>query len=196
MSNNIEFKDLWQKRTSEPPNLSEVYSLANKAKRQLLVKTILINIIYSLTAAFIIAIWVYYKPQLITTKIGISLTILAISLFILAQNSILPYLKKEKDNVNLNDYLLQLKSIRQKEIFMQTTMMNIYFILLTLGLLLYMYEYVAKTFLSLTLTYGITLAWIAFNWFYLRPKTIKKQQDKTNSLITKFEDLQKQLTEQ
>lgn len=195
MSNNIAFKDLWQKKISEPPNLSEVYSLANKAKRQLLIKTILINIIYGLTAAFIIAIWVYYKPEFLTTKIGICLTILAISSFVLAQNRILPYLKIEKNNINLNDYLLQLKNMRKKEMFMQTTMMNIYFVLLSLGILLYMYEYVAKTFLSISLTYGITLAWFAFNWFYLRPKTIKKQQAKTNLLIAKFEDLQKQLGE-
>jgi uncharacterized membrane protein YciS (DUF1049 family) len=196
MSNNIEFKDLWQKKTSEPPNLSEVYALANKAKKQLFIKTILINIIFGLTAAFIITIWVYYKPQLLTTKIGICLTILAISSFILAQNSILPFLKKEKDNFNLNDYLLQLKNIRKKEMFMQTTMMNIYFILLSLGILLYMYEYVEKTFLSIIFAYGITILWFAFNWFYLRPKTIKKQQEKSNLLITKFENLQKQLTEQ
>jgi hypothetical protein len=108
----------------------------------------------------------------------------------------MPYLKKEKDNVNLNDYLLQLKNMRQIEMFMQTTMMNIYFVLLTLGILLYMYEYVAKTFLSISIAYGITIAWFAFNWFYTRPKTIKKLQDKTNLLITKFEELQKQLSQQ
>ena len=196
MSNNIEFKDLWQKKICEPPNLSEVYYLANKVKRQLFIKTILINIILGSTAAFIIVIWIYYKPQLPTTQIGICLTILAIFSFVLAQNRILPHLKKEKDDVNLNDYLLKLKNIRQKEMFMQTTMMNLYFVLLSLGILLYMYEYVAKTFLSISLTYGITLAWFVFNWFYIRPKTIKKQQNKTNLVITKLENLQKQLTEQ
>lgn len=195
MSNHIAFKDLWQRKSAEPPSLSEIYGLAAKSKRGLLKKTMLINFIYGITAVFIIGIWLYYQPQLLTTKIGISVTIIAISSFVMAQNRMLPLLKKEADNVTLNDYLEQLKQIRQKELFMQTTMMNVYFVLLSIGILLYMYEYVAKNFLSISVTYGISIAWIAFNWFYLRPKTIKKEQNKTNSLIAKFENLQKQLGE-
>jgi len=196
MSNNIDFKDLWQKKISEPPALSELFSLASKLKRQLLIKTVLLNIVLLLTAAIIIGIWIYYKPQLITTKIGISLVIFAIFSFVFVQSRILPYLKNEKEILSLNEYLIQLKKLRQKELFIQTTMMNIYFILLALGVFLYMYEYVPKTLLSISLTYGITAAWFALNWFYIRPKGIKKQQEKTNSLIAKFEILQKQITEQ
>lgn len=85
MSTNIEFKDLWQKKVSEPLQLSQVYALANKAKRQLLVKTISINVILCLTAVFILAIWVYFKPKLVSTKIGICFTIIAISLLVLAE---------------------------------------------------------------------------------------------------------------
>jgi hypothetical protein len=43
------------------------------------------------------------------------------------------------------------------------------------------------------ITYAVTLAWIVFNWFYLRPKTIKKQQAKLDDLISKFERINKQL---
>lgn len=196
MSSKIELKDLWQKKISEPPKLAEVYSLANKAKRQTLLKTIFIIIILCLTAAFIISIWVYHQPQFLSTKIGICLTILAIASVVLVQIRMLPYLKKEKDNTSVNDYLNQLKNLRKKELFLQTTMMNFYFIILSLGVFLYMYEYVPKTFLSISLTYGITLAWFAFNWFYIRPKSIIKQQEKTNSLIAKLEDIQKQLKEE
>lgn len=195
MSNNIELKDLWQQKTGNPPDWREVYTLANKAKRQLLIKTILLNIVLLTTGILITAIWYYNKPQLLSTNIGICLTILAITTIVLAQTSMLPHLKKVKDHVNLNDYLVQLKTIRQKELFMQTTMMNVYFVLLSCGVLLYMYEYVPKTFLSITSTYGITMAWLAFNWFYLRPKSIQKQRKKTNELIAKFENLQKQLAE-
>jgi hypothetical protein len=37
------------------------------------------------------------------------------------------------------------------------------------------------------------LLWMIFNWFYIRPKQIKKQQDKINSLIEKFEEVNNQL---
>jgi len=194
-NNNITIEDLWQSKTSQIPNLSEIYNLADKAKRKLLFRTIIINVTYMLTTAFILAIWVNYNPKLLSTKIGICLSILAILSFVLAQNRMLPYLKKENDNINLNDYLIQLKELRKKEHFMQTTMLNIYFAMLSLGILLYMYEYVAKTPLSILLTYGPTIGWFVFNWFYLRPKTLKKQQIKTNELISKFENLQKQIAE-
>ena len=196
MSNNIDFKDLWQKKISEPPALSELVSLASKLKRQLFIRAILLNIVLLITAAIIIGIWLTYKPQFITTKIGICLVIFAIISFVFVQSRILPYLKKEKDILNLNEHLIQLKKMRQKELFIQTSMMNFYFFFLSLGIFLYMYEYVPKTLLSISLTYGITAAWFALNWFYIRPKGIKKQQEKTNSLIAKFENLQKQITEQ
>jgi hypothetical protein len=196
MSNNIDFKDLWQKKISEPPALSELVSLASKLKRQLLIRAILLNIVLLITAAIIIGIWLTYKPQFITTKIGICLVIFAIISFVFVQNRILPYLKKEKDILNLNEHLIQLKKMRKKELFIQTTMMNFYFFFLSLGIFLYMYEYAPKTLLSISLTYGITAAWFALNWFYIRPKGIKKQQEKTNSLIAKFENLQKQISEQ
>jgi hypothetical protein len=37
--------------------------------------------------------------------------------------------------------------------------------------------------------YGTTSIWILFNWFYLRPKQIKKQQSKLDEIIGKFEML-------
>jgi uncharacterized membrane protein YciS (DUF1049 family) len=43
--------------------------------------------------------------------------------------------------------------------------------------------------------YGITSIWILFNWFYLRPKQIKKQQSKLDEIIGKFKMLNEQLNE-
>jgi hypothetical protein len=77
---------------------------------------------------------------------------------------------------------------------MQTKMLGFYFITLSLGICLYMYEYISRmTNVGAFFSYLITLTWIGFNWFYLRPKTIKKQQTKLNELISKFETLNKQL---
>ncbi len=195
MNDNIDFKDLWQTKVTETPDIKEVYYLINKEKKRLLKRLIATNIIYFLTATYIMAIWVYYKPQLLSTKIGISVSILAISIFILAQNQMLPLLKKVNSSMTVSDYVDQFNKVQRKEKFLQTTMMNIYLVLLALGIFIYMYEYVAKTVVSVLLTYGITSGWFAFNWFYLRPKTIKKQQAKTNDLIAKLETFKNQLTD-
>lgn len=77
---------------------------------------------------------------------------------------------------------------------MHTTMLNVYFILLSAGIGLYMYEYTSRmTMLWGIFAYGITLAWILINWFCLRPKQIKKQQSKLDEIITKFKKLNQQL---
>jgi len=44
-------------------------------------------------------------------------------------------------------------------------------------------------------TYGITFIWISFNWVYLRPKLIKKQRAKLDTIISKFELVKNQLDE-
>ena len=87
MNTNIDFKDLWQQQKAVIPHVSSVYTLVNKTKRKLLLKLVFTNIALVLTSAFIIAIWIYYQPQLLTTKIGISLTIFAITLFSFELNS-------------------------------------------------------------------------------------------------------------
>jgi hypothetical protein len=72
-------------------------------------------------------------------------------------------------------------------------MLNLYFVILSAGICLYMYEYTARmTTAWAILAYTITSAWIIFNWLYTKPKTIKKQQSKLNDLITKFENISNQ----
>ena len=73
-------------------------------------------------------------------------------------------------------------------------MLSIYFVMLGLGIVLYMIEYtmMMTTFWAI-FAYTLTLAWIAFNWFFIRPRTIKKQQAKLDELIGKFSDISEQL---
>jgi hypothetical protein len=60
-----------------------------------------------------------------------------------------------------------------------------------------MFEYVLRmTLLDGLLTYGITGLWIAFNWFYLKPKIIKKQQQKLNDSIAALENMNNQFKEE
>jgi hypothetical protein len=74
--------------------------------------------------------------------------------------------------------------------------LNLYFILLSIGIGLYMYEYTSRMKpIWGIVTYGITFIWILFNWFYLRPKQINKQKAKLDTIISKFEMVSNQLDE-
>ncbi|MDN3677103.1 hypothetical protein QWY90_07235 [Flavobacterium paronense] len=196
MSDNINFKDLWAKQTSVVPNPDNLIAEIKKIKQYNFRKLILTNILLIATAIFIIFIWMRYQPQLLTTKIGIILIILAMAVFLFAYNNSYSLFKSDKNSQSNSDYLKDLLTIKAKQKFMETTILNLYFILLSTGIGLYMYEYTSrmKPIWGLA-TYGITFIWILFNWFYLRPKQINKQRAKLDTIISKFEIVNNQLDE-
>jgi hypothetical protein len=194
MATNIDFKNIWKQQTSSKPNLEELLGKLKKFRNQNLRRLIFANIGLITTSLLILFIWYRYQPQMITTKIGIVLVILAMVMFLFVYNKMFMVFYKIDQTQSNNEYLQSLYVVKSKQKFMQTTILNLYFIMLFLGICFYMYEYTSRMTLgSGILTYAVTFAWIAFNWFYLRPRTIKKQQGKLNELIDKFEEINNQL---
>ena len=196
MSANIDFKNLWKQQEAEQPELSDLMLLLRSYKNKGLKRLVLTNVLLVMTTVGLVLIWYYFQPQLITTKIGLITTILAMLIFVLAYNTLFKYYKSAPEFESNSAYLKNLITIKRKQKFMQTTMLQLYFMLLSLGVCLYLYEYVKlmPTVVGL-LVYALTLAWLAFNWFYLRPKTIRKQEKKLDILIKKFEMINRQLDE-
>lgn len=191
--NNIDFKDLWKKQTISQPDMKDLLERVNKFKKAALRSLWIINILLLATSAFIIFIWMYYQPQFISTKIGIIVTILVMMLYVFVYNKLLGEYKNIDSTQTNQEYLHKLIVIKKKQQFLQTKMMSFYFVFLTIGICLYMYEYASRmSLLGASFAYGITLLWMFFNWFYIRPKQIKKQQEKINSLIVKFEEINNQ----
>jgi hypothetical protein len=141
-----------------------------------------------------IFIWCYYQPQMITTKIGLMLMLIAIVGFLITTNQLFPLLAKTNNETDSHEFLEQMIRIKQKQEFLNKTMLSIYFIVLSVGLGLYFIEYAGRGDLVFQLcAYGITFAWIGFNWFYVRKRTVKKQQKAINDIITRLEEVNKQL---
>jgi Flp pilus assembly protein TadB len=195
-SNNIDFKDLWKKQTVNQPNIEDLMERLKQFKKAGLRSLWKTNILLFATSAFVIFIWYYYQPQFISTKIGIVLVILAMVMYVAVYNGLLRIYKDIDTTQTNQEYLQRLILIKRKQQFMQSTILSWYFVLLLSGICLYMYEYASRmTVLYALITYGVTLLWIGFNWFYLRPKQIKKQHAKINELIGKFEEVNSQLKE-
>lgn len=195
-NNNIDFKDLWKKQAVNKPNIEDVLVRLKQFKKASLRSLWRTNILLAATSAFIIFIWYRYQPEFISTKIGIILAILAMVMYVGVYNRVLSTFKNIDSTQTNQEYLQQLILIRKKQQYMQSKVLSWYFVLLMAGICLYMYEYASRmTVFYALITYGITLLWIAFNWFYIRPKQIAKQQDKINGLIEKFEAINHQLEE-
>ncbi|EFK36322.1 Uncharacterised protein [Chryseobacterium gleum] len=196
MDSNIDFKNIWKQQTSNKPNMEELLGKLKKFRNQNLRRLVFANIGLIATSLLILFIWYHYQPEMITTKIGIVLVVLGMVIFLLAYNKMFMVFYKIDQTQSNNEYLQNLYVVKNKQKFMQTTILNLYFIMLFLGICFYMYEYTSRMTLgSAILTYAVTSAWIAFNWFYLRPRTIKKQQGKLDELINKFEEINNQLKE-
>jgi membrane protein YdbS with pleckstrin-like domain len=196
METNIDFKKIWNTQKIKTPKVEILYAKANKLKSRSFLKLIVVNITLLLTITFIGFIWYYYQPELVTTKIGIIFTILAMLIFLLPYNKQFSLLSKTKTEPNNKEYLQQLIKLKEKQTFQQTTMLSIYFILLALGIGLYMFEYVSKMTITWgIITYAITILWFAINWFYVRPKAITKQNAKLNKLLGEFEKLNNQMND-
>lgn len=196
MDSNIDFKNIWKQQTSNKPNMEELLGKLKKFRNQNLRRLVFANIGLIATSLLILFIWYRYQPEMITTKIGIVLVVLGMVIFLLAYNKMFMVFYKIDQTQSNNEYLQNLYVVKNKQKFMQTTILNLYFIMLFLGICFYMYEYTSRmTPGSAILTYAVTSAWIAFNWFYLRPRTIKKQQGKLDELINKFEEINNQLKE-
>lgn len=195
-NNNIDFKDLWKKQAVNKPNIEDLLARLKQFKKASLRSLWRTNILLASTSAFIIFIWYRYQPEFISTKIGIILAILAMVMYVGVYNRVLSTFKNIDSTQTNQEYLHQLILIRKKQQYMQSKVLSWYFVLLMAGICLYMYEYASRmTVFYALITYGITLLWIVFNWFYIRPKQIAKQQDKINGLIEKFEAINHQLEE-
>lgn len=194
MDNTRDFTAIWQQQKVVQPNIDELQHKLNRFKKNNLKKLIISNILLVTTIVFVVLIWYKYQPQYLTTKIGIVLVILAMVIFLLNYNKQFSSLNKIDDTRTISDYLKSLTELKTKQKYIQSTMLSLYFIMLSSGIGLYMYEYTSiMTILWAIFAYGITLTWIGLSWFYIRPKIIKKQQAKLNELISKFEAVNNQL---
>jgi len=193
-NNNIDFKDLWKQQTVSPPNMEELLSKLKYFKKISMRKLIKTNVMLAATSIFTVFIWYTCQPELISTKIGIILMIFAMALYLFVYNKLAIFYKTIDENQSNSEYLQKLVFIKTKQQFLQSRVLSLYYILLGLGLCLYMYEYASRmTIFWGIFAYGISLGWIIFAWFYFRPKEIKKEQARVNALITKFEEVNSQL---
>lgn len=192
----INFNELWQSQAAAHSNPEEIIAKAENLQKSVRRKIVLGNLLLGATLVVIIGIVAFYKPAMLTSKIGTLLVIIGIVMQIVASGKMIPLVGKNNAATTSTDYLRQMLQIRKKQSFLQTTIMSLYFILLTVGIFLYMYEYTLRMQTSgMVLAYGITGLWFAFAWFYLRPKAIKKQQQQLNELIGNLEKMNRQMDE-
>lgn len=197
METNLDLKKIWCKQYIPTTDVKEVFKKIEIYKNSKRKKAVMLNVLLFFTILFILSIWIYFKPQFIRTKIGIVLTVIAMILVIFFNSKMKDTFSKINENQSNFDYLNNLKSIKIQENYLQTKIMSVYFVLLSLGIVLYIYEYLSmmKPIVQ-SVFYLALILWIGFNWFVLRPRIIKKNQRQINDLIGQLERIENQLVEE
>lgn len=192
---NIDFKKLWTDQSTPSPNVKELLKKIEQQRKQQYIRIIYFNVILAVTAVFILLVWIYFQPTLISTKAGILIIIVAMLIFGISYSKSLPILRKNiHETSNIKDFLTDLIALRKRQQFIQTTMLNIYFLLFSLGIGLYTYEYAIQMgALGGTIAYCVITCWIVLNWFLMRPWQIKRQEKMINGLIDNLTKVSKQL---
>ncbi len=192
-TSNLDLKGLWASQKIQSPDLAELHTKLDQYKKATRNHTLRASLALSVTGSFILFVWYYFQPELVTTKLGIVTIIGAIALYIFAINRLSSSFKTIDNSMSNQEYLDQLLVIKNKQRWLQTTVLNFYFLLLSTGLALYLFEYTWRMkFVWGVVTYSVTGAWVLVNWFYFRPKVIRKERAKLDQLIERVEKLKEQ----
>ena len=194
MDDNINLKAIWHNQETTMPDEEEIFAKATALKNEIRKNTIYLIILLTGAIPIILFIWLSSNLTMLTTKMGTCLVISSILLVNLNVTKLLTSSSNKSIATDNKTYLDELLKLKQQQHFIQTTVMNIYFASLSLGLALYLYEPTSRMEKNyMIFTYSATFAWVAFNWFYLRPKSIKKQRAKMNIIIEKLNSINNNL---
>jgi len=195
-TDNINFQDIWNKKSADIPNIQEIKSSADKYKKKQLRFTIWHIFSLSFTAVMIIFIWNVIDFKMFTTSLGIILILIALAMYIYLSSQNINVIRKINPSITNQEYLASLKKLQHQQIYMQTKGISIYYVLLTTGFAFYFYEFAMRmSTLGAILAYGLTFIWLAIAWFFLRPRQIKKQNAKISKVIDSLEWIEKDLDE-
>jgi hypothetical protein len=189
-----DIREIWATaKTSELPNLNEV--LKTIKGHQVKHKLKSIAVIIATLFLVMVMIWVvfFYKSSMLTTRIGEGCFFIAMFILIGANVTSLRRAAKVKNCTN-EEYVRYLKTEQiQLATFIKKTQ-AIGFAIVSIGLLLYVFEFVYKNNFSILLSYLIVTLYILLAWFVIRPIATRKKTKRLNETIEKLEKLANQLS--
>jgi len=192
MATNINFNDLWRNQDVPRANKEDLLKRVNRLKKSRRREVILLNLALLIVGVFMIWIWYFFQPAMLSTKIGIMLTLLSFVVFLLPFNRLFTLYKDEPDGSRSGkSYLASLSVILQKELILQSVTLRVYLILLGTGMGLYLFEYSSlMPLMWQVFTYVLFGGWLLFNWFYIQPKQTTKKRKALEELIEMVKSLE------
>lgn len=193
-NNDTDLQALWSKQTVPSANLQNIRQEIRCFRRRQIAFYLITGLLMLLTIGFALFIAFYFRPRLTSTYIGLALGGSAFLLALFSAGRSARLYHRLNDTCPNTKYLQALSSLRKQEYFHRHTMLTAYFVLLSLGLCLYMYEYTfARSWPTGIAVYVGLAGWITLNWFYFRPRILRKDKQRLEQFIGRNKELRQQL---
>jgi len=185
-----DLQDIWQ---SSPlinaiPDVATILEEVKKQHRKMLRKNIVVALLLAATAIYITILGFNFVFKFPTTYIGMAIVVLTVISGVFV-NALLSVPAKTNGQImeSASAYLEVLIKYNNRQKRLLANYYGIYFIGLSIGMAMYLYEFAARNISFGVIAYLGTFGWFAFSWFYLRKRAIRKQQAKLNGMIEKLE---------
>lgn len=194
--NDIDIKSLWKGQQVPGIDSSAIRKKIRYFRLRRIGEAYAVIILMILALVLGMIAWICWTPLLTVTKVGIVVASIGFVLPVLSYGRLFYlYYGLKIDNAN-TDYMNSLLKIKKQEHRQQHVVLNLYFLLLSVGFALYSYEY---TFYHSSyrgiIAYSVLLLWISLNWFVFRPYLIKKRNRKFFDFVKYIESHKRQLLE-
>jgi hypothetical protein len=190
-----DIKKIWIQADVEKLSPSEkIVELVAKIHFISIAKKITIILIALALAVIVVYVIFYYKSQFLTTRIGEASFLIAICILIFSNVRAVLSVADFRQYSN-HDFVQNMKAEQLKDIRLCKTTQSIGFAISSFGLLAYLYELVYLQPALTIYVYGAAIAFLLFNWFIIRPMSIKRKIKHLRTTIQKVELLENQFTE-
>jgi len=195
MDNLNKLKAIWHTaKTDDLPTTAEMVKMAKKFRYQKLRNKILSVSVGVGTIVLMLAFYLN-TPKLATSTIaGIICTVVA-SLVLVYTNA--RSMKRFIDMKDLSNkqFIEFLEQTRRNQLYYYRYTQVVGLLFSSIGLLLFMFEFVQKNTTISAVFYIIALGWTLFMAFYMRPRNFKKQSEKLNNMLTSLKKVNDQLND-
>lgn len=196
MSTEINFKALWTGQKIEMPGPETLKETAQRFRKKQLRKMAWLNIVLLLTIVYFFAIGYSSATTTVLTWIGFSIITIAIVGYLIFHNRTMASIMKLDLGTSNREYLQRLVRIKKRQTIVYTKITAAYFLLLTAGLFISLWsplQHLSPPYRIMAVL--LTIGWILFVWFYLRPRAVTRQNKKIDPLIKAYAALANQFDE-
>ena len=192
MDNLNDLKKIWLSAdTRALPDAAAMKLEAQKYRSGQLVKKSAIVLMSVLLTVVMGSVVINYKSVMLTTRLGEALMILAGLLLVVTNMRSVARLYRVKDMTN-REFIAYLEQVQRNRIYYYKNTQVIGMALVGIGLLLYIYEMVSHSILWIFAGYGLTVGWLAVNWFLIRPRAYRRNARKLDEKMKKMAAISKQ----